>query len=144
MCNNLIFLWSSIQSVKPLVRICRSQIANFSISHNFGFCILDVKINLQKIPESFINFDPTETHLVLDTNRYTKKYSLKYVQMLICSVPICLSNLLFPNLSFSYVINSDHIFLIFVLFQEFIFIFIFIYINISIQYAIPWWSPCEY
>ena len=38
---------------------------------------LQVKVMLHKIPPQMINFDPTETHFHLDTEKYTKKYCLQ-------------------------------------------------------------------
>jgi hypothetical protein len=49
-------------------------IPNFSMKLSKSGSTVVIKVDLKKVPEQFINFQPTPTHMHLDTFKYSKKF----------------------------------------------------------------------
>ncbi len=61
----------TLRSMYPGVNVV---IPNFSMKLSKSGSTVVVKVDLKKVPEQLINFQPTPTHIHLDTFKYSKKF----------------------------------------------------------------------
>jgi len=63
-----------LQTLRSLYPGVNVVIPNFSMKLSKSGSTVVVKVDLKKVPEQLINFQPTPTHIHLDTFKYSKKF----------------------------------------------------------------------